>query len=327
MSLQKSDRQLLAQIVELAEKTVSESRNSLIGLEQTVEDILCVLLTGGHLLLIGLPGVGKTVIVKTLSSLWGMSFNRVQFTPDLMPGDITGTEIIEAGTATSKNLKFRPGPIFANLVLADEINRAPPKTQSSLLEAMEEHQVTYAGVSHKLPDPFLVMATQNPLELEGTYPLPEAQLDRFSISLQLAYPNREDELKIARLETSNSLKKIKFNRLEKAIPEFRSLVEKIPFPESLLQDLVDSVRSTRPGGTKNGVAEKYAVYGAGPRALRHIVALSKARAAIDGDINVNSEHVLKVYTKALQHRIQLNYAARSEGLSVSDFLKETLQLS
>lgn len=308
--------------------TREEVSKILIGYHSVVDDILTALLANGHVLIIGLPGLGKTLLVKTLAYLWGLDFKRIQFTPDLMPSDITGSEILQESAdkknSKSRYLEFLPGPVFANLVLADEINRASPRTQSALLQAMEEREVTVGGKTYPLPKPFTVMATQNPIELEGTFPLPEAQLDRFLLSIELSYPNREDEMKIAVL--SLGMEKVKNLRKvagHEQLIHWQKLVDDVPLPESLLRKIVDTVRNTRPNNGHK--LSRYLDYGAGPRSTQYLVRAARARSLIDGESMVSEKIVRKVVFSVLRHRLKPSYLAISEKISVDEIIEGMLE--
>lgn len=319
---------LKAQIKAVAnfrEQTQSKASEFLIGYDKIIDSILTSFLGGGHVLLIGLPGLGKTLLVKVLSAIWGLEFSRIQFTPDLLPSDITGTEIIQektGGKTTSKVFEFQEGPVFANLVLADEINRTPPKTQSALLQAMEEKQITIGRDTWQLASPFMVMATQNPIEMEGTYPLPEAQLDRFFMSIHFEYPSREEEAKIALISSKDqNLDRVKPVANIKSIESWKQVIDKIAIPDSVLNFIVDSIRNTRPqGGAK--IAERYAEYGAGPRATQYLVRASRAKALLLGESVVTEDIVQAIFHDVLRHRVLLNYSALAEKISVDDYLTE-----
>ena len=319
---------LKAQIKAVAnfrEQTQSKAGEFLIGYDKIIDSILTSFLGGGHVLLIGLPGLGKTLLVKVLSAIWGLEFSRIQFTPDLLPSDITGTEIIQektGGKTTSKVFEFQEGPVFANLVLADEINRTPPKTQSALLQAMEEKQITIGRDTWQLASPFMVMATQNPIEMEGTYPLPEAQLDRFFMSIHFEYPSREEEAKIALISSKDqNLDRIKPVANIKSIESWKQVIDKIAIPDSVLNFIVDSIRNTRPqGGAK--IAERYGEYGAGPRATQYLVRAGRAKALLLGESVVTEDIVKATFHDVLRHRVLLNYSALAEKISVDDYLTE-----
>ncbi|MDH5719333.1 MAG: AAA family ATPase [Spirochaetia bacterium] len=322
-------REQVNEIAAFREKTVKAAENYLIGFESIIDEILTAFLAGGHVLLIGVPGLGKTLLVKTLSHLWGLSFSRIQFTPDLLPSDITGTEILQENIDKNKRLirefEFQKGPVFANLVLADEINRTPPKTQSALLQAMEEKEVTVGRRTLKIEEPFMVMATQNPIEMEGTYPLPEAQLDRFFISLNLQYPEHEKEKEIALISYNNqkTLDKLKTVDNAKKILKYRELIDSVMIPDSVLEKMITSVRNTRPS-SGHPYAARFGEYGAGPRAAQYLVRAARARALILGETLVTEEIFEMVYYNVLRHRIILNYAALSEKISVDEYLADCL---
>ncbi len=311
-------------IHEFCEATRKEAARVLVGYDTIVNDVLTAVLAGGHVLVIGLPGLGKTLLVKTLAAIWGLKFSRIQFTPDLLPSDITGTEILQEKVSrsgkTERVLEFQPGPVFANLLLADEINRTPPKTQSALLQAMEEREVTIGRDTYELPTPFTVMATQNPIELEGTFPLPEAQLDRFLLSIELGYPGRSDELKIAEI-AAGSAKVSALKTIPQAvkIPEWQKLVDRVAIPESLLARMVDTVRNTRP---QNGhKMSRYLEYGAGPRATQFLVKAARARALVQGERIVTEKIVKAVLPSALRHRLKPGYLALSEKITLDEIIE------
>jgi len=288
-----------------------------VGQEKIINLLLISLFSRGHCVLIGVPGLAKTLLIRTLSDTLGLSFNRIQFTPDLMPGDITGTEIIEEEKNTGKKaFKFVKGPIFANIVLADEINRTPPKTQAALLEGMQEYHVTAAGQTYSLDKPFFVLATQNPIEQEGTYPLPEAQLDRFMFNIWVDYPSFEEEKLIVSETTSD--KDVQLNSIlnKEKIQELQSLVRKVPVPDSVLDYAVKLVSATRPNTDNTpDFVNKYMSWGAGPRASQYLIIGGKARALSEGRFNVTLEDINALAVPVLRHRIVNNYAAEAEGYS------------
>jgi MoxR-like ATPase len=285
------------------------------------------LFVGGHCLITGLPGTAKTLLVRTMSQTLGLVFKRIQFTPDLMPSDITGTDIIEEDSATGRRTwTFVPGPIFGNILLADEINRTPPKTQSALLEAMQERSCTVRGNIYTLPAPFFVLATQNPIELEGTYPLPEAQLDRFLFNITLDYLSADDELKVVDLTTVTTTAQPEAVTNASEILEFQQLVRMVPIGESVARHAVDLVRATRhvdPSSTD--FVKKYVNYGASVRAAQFLVLSAKARALMKGRYHVTFEDVRALYTPVLRHRILLNFHAESDRLRQDDILKRILE--
>lgn len=297
-----------------AYKTVmKEIEKVIIGQEPVVRNVLISIFCDGHSLLVGVPGLAKTLLVKTIADALHLSFNRIQFTPDLMPSDIIGSEILDS----ERKFVFTKGPVFANIILADEINRTPPKTQAALLEAMQERAITVAGHNHKMDLPFFVLATQNPIEQEGTYPLPEAQLDRFMFNIIVDYPSHDDEVKVVKNTTSNH--QAKLNKvLEKAeILSFQKLVRKIPVSDNVLEYAVGLVGKTRPVGPKSSnLAKEYVAWGAGPRASQFLVLGAKCHAALSGKYAPDIEDVRAIALPILRHRIIRNYKAEAEGITV-----------
>jgi MoxR-like ATPase len=298
----------------------------IVGQEEVIDEILIALLAGGHCLLEGVPGLAKTLMVKTLSDALDMSFKRIQFTPDLMPGDIVGTETIEEENGR-KFFKFNQGPIFANIVLADEINRTPPKTQSALLEAMQEYKVTYSGVTHDLPTPFFIIATQNPIEQAGTYPLPEAQLDRFLLYIKLNYPSELEELQVLRSTTGSSKPNIRGILSDSEVKELQSLTRQVHISDELLQKVNLLVRTTRPDSTKSDFVKQWCDWGAGPRAGQALVLCSKARAVLNGRYSVIPEDINTLAYPVLRHRIALNFRAEAEGITTDEVIKKLLMVN
>jgi MoxR-like ATPase len=298
----------------------------IVGQTEVVDGVLTALLSGGHALLVGVPGLAKTLLVQTVAESLHLSFNRVQFTPDLMPGDITGTEIVEEDPASGKRMfRFIEGPVFANVVLADEINRTPPKTQAALLQAMQEHQVTAAGKTYRLPDPFFVLATQNPIEQEGTYPLPEAQLDRFMLDLRVGYPSRGEEERIVEQTTGSVKVQVRPVLDAETLRAMQGLVRRIPVSQGLIRAAVGLVRMTRPGEADAPAAVKqYVEWGAGPRASQYLVLGAKARAALDGRPMADLEDVRAVAPSVLRHRVVTNFAAEAAGRTSEDLVRELL---
>jgi MoxR-like ATPase len=293
-----------------------EIQKIIVGQDTILEEILVSFLAGGHCLLEGVPGLAKTLMVKTLSQALDLSFRRIQFTPDLMPSDIIGTEILEEDHTTGKRFfKFNRGPLFANIILADEINRTPPKTQSALLEAMQEFEVTYAGNSYPLDKPFFILATQNPIEQSGTYPLPEAQLDRFLLLVRMDYPTETEELEI--LTRTTGTQKIKIEPIMKAeeILFCQRLVREVNISPDLIQYIRDIVRSTRPETSTLDLVKNWVRWGAGPRAGQALILTAKARALIKGRYSVIMEDILMVAAPVLRHRILVNFKAEAEGIS------------
>jgi MoxR-like ATPase len=296
----------------------------IVGQEDVVDGILTAVLAGGHALLIGVPGLAKTLMVQAVAEALDLSFNRVQFTPDLMPSDITGTDIIEEDLTTGKRgFRFVKGPIFANVVLADEINRTPPKTQAALLQAMQEHQVTAAGTTYRLPDPFFVLATQNPIEQEGTYPLPEAQLDRFMFELRVNYPSRTEEEAIVEQTTGTSRVSLHPVLDAASVLAMQALVRRIPVSRGLIRAAVSLVRMTRPGDADApSFIKEYVEWGAGPRASQYLVLGAKARAAIAGRPMADLEDVRAVAASVLRHRIVTNFAAEAADRTSEHLVRE-----
>lgn len=320
-----NDTQKIKELSESIIKVKSEISKVIVGQTETVDELLISLFAKGHVLLIGVPGLAKTLLIRTLSRALDLSFSRIQFTPDLMPGDISGTEIIEDNISTGeKQFRFVQGPVFANIVLADEINRTPPKTQAALLEAMEEHAVTAAGTTYKLDEPFFVLATQNPIEQEGTYPLPEAQLDRFMFNIWLDYPNHDEEMEIVR--TTTSINKPKIDKILGALQiiDFQDLVRKVPIADNVIEYAVNLVRATRPKESKLELVKNYISYGAGPRASQYLVLGAKSRAAISGRFTPDIEDVKSVASSVLRHRIVTNFNAEADNLSPNDIIIKLL---
>ncbi len=295
--------------------------NVIIGQEDVVEKLIIAILCNGHSLLVGVPGLAKTLLVKTISDVLDLSFKRIQFTPDLMPSDIVGAEILNEQRA----FQFIKGPIFANIILADEINRTPPKTQSALLEAMQERNVTAGGMLHKLPSPFFVLATQNPIEQEGTYPLPEAQLDRFMFQVTLDYPSFADEVTIVRNTTSAHIPTLNMVMSSEEIIAFQALVRRVPVPDNVLEYAVGLVQKTRPGSAgATTAANQYLSYGAGPRASQYLVLGAKCHALINGKYSPDIEDVRAMALPVLRHRILRNYKAEAEGMTQEALIKQLM---
>ncbi len=297
-----------------------------VGQDDIVEQLLISLFSRGHCILVGVPGLAKTLLIRTLSKSLNLSFNRIQFTPDLMPGDITGTEIIEEDAATGKKVfRFIHGPLFANIILADEINRTPPKTQAALLESMQEYHVTAGGVRHDLEKPFFVLATQNPIEQEGTYPLPEAQLDRFMFNLWLDYPAFQEEMDIVSQTTAPSQVEIEPILNGEQIMAYQDLVREVPVPDSVLEFAVRLVSMTRPKTSHAPeFVNKYMSWGAGPRASQFLIIGGKARALAQGRYNVTEDDIRSLAIPVLRHRIVNNYAAEAEGLNTVSLIRQLL---
>ena len=294
----------------------------IIGQNEVVEDVLICVLSKGHCLLVGVPGLAKTLLVNTISRVLGLEYNRIQFTPDLMPSDIIGTEILDE----SRHFKFVKGPLFANIILADEINRTPPKTQAALLEAMQERAVTTAGKRYELGNPFFVLATQNPIEQEGTYPLPEAQLDRFMFNVWLTYPKLDEEIQVVKNTTSNYNAELKVILSAEEILYFQDLIRRVPVTDNVLQYAVKLAASTRPENADSpSTVKQYLSWGAGPRASQYLILGAKAHALIHGKYSPDIEDVRAVATAILRHRIVRNYKAEAESISADDIIKELVR--
>lgn len=289
----------------------------IVGQDDIVDQLLVALLARGHCLLVGVPGLAKTLLISTLAQVLDLKFSRIQFTPDLMPTDITGTEILEQNMSTgSKEFRFIKGPIFANIVLADEINRTPPKTQAALLEAMQEHKVTAANVTYSLDEPFFVLATQNPIEQEGTYPLPEAQLDRFMLNLWLDYPSEHEEIDIVKKTTSGFKPNLSMVLSGDDISLYQDLVRHVPVADNVIEYIVRLVGKTRPANSSApDYVKKYVSYGAGPRASQYLALGAKVRALLDGRFTPSIEDIRSLAVPVLRHRIVLNFNAEAEGMT------------
>ncbi|MGB9697415.1 MAG: AAA family ATPase [Ignavibacteria bacterium] len=297
-----------------------EIKKVIVGQDKIVELVLAAILCNGHCLLIGVPGLAKTLLVKTISEVLDLKFSRIQFTPDLMPADITGTEILDFNNG-NRNFKFVKGPVFANIILADEINRTPPKTQSALLEAMQEHRVTVAGISYTLEEPFFVIATQNPIEQEGTYPLPEAQLDRFMYSLMISYPEKPEEIDIVKNTTSSYEAKLEIILRRDEIINFQQLLRRMPVADEVYEFTVNLVRCTRPQYDETPkIIKDYVSWGAGPRASQYLILGAKALALLDGRFTPSREDVLKIADPVLRHRVILNFNAEADNVKISDII-------
>lgn len=304
-----------------------EVSKTVIGQTDIVDQLLLSLFSRGHCLLVGVPGLAKTLLIRTLAKCLNLSFSRIQFTPDLMPGDITGTEVIEDNIETGhKSFKFVKGPVFANIILADEINRTPPKTQAALLEGMQEYNITAGGTTYKLDLPFFVLATQNPIEQEGTYPLPEAQLDRFMFNLWLDYPTFEEEKTIVSQTTSHLEKDIQAILDKQQIIDLQDLVRQVPVPDNVLEAAVKLVNFTRPKtDMADSLVNQYLSWGAGPRASQYLILGGKARALSRGRVNVTLDDIKELAIPVLRHRIVTNYAAEAEGFSTADIITKLVE--
>ncbi|HAY89779.1 MAG TPA: AAA family ATPase [Bacteroidetes bacterium] len=313
-----NDKEAADALVLKVKELKKEIGKVIIGQEEVIDGVITSIISNGHALLIGVPGLAKTLLIKTISEALDMSFNRVQFTPDLMPSDILGSEILDE----TRNLKFNKGPVFANIVLADEINRTPPKTQAALLEAMQEKSVTVSGTNYPLPKPFFVLATQNPIEQEGTYPLPEAQLDRFMFNMVLDYPSAAEEINIVKATTSSSSVTVNNILSGEEIIAFQELVKRVPVADNVYEYGVSLVRRTRAG--RDQASDKvnvYIDYGAGPRASQYLIIGAKAHAIIAGKYSPDIEDVQAVAKMVLRHRIVRNYKAEAEGISADSIIE------
>lgn len=297
------------------------------GQESVLDEILMAMVAGGHALLVGVPGLAKTLMIRSVAEAMALEFRRIQFTPDLVPSDITGTELLEEDTQTGhRAFRFVRGPVFANIVLADEINRAPPRTQAALLEAMQEHRVTAAGETMSLPEPFFVLATQNPIEQEGTYPLPEAQLDRFLFDIRIGYPDAEDEVAILRATTGVSHEALKPMLTAHQVRELQRMTREIAAADAALRYAAALARATRPkGGDATPLVEQYVRWGAGPRAGQALVLGAKAAALLAGRHNVSPEDIRRVARPVLRHRVLPNFAAEAEGVSAERIVDDLIE--
>ncbi|UCD93618.1 MAG: MoxR family ATPase [Candidatus Zixiibacteriota bacterium] len=326
MTENRDDLQAVEQLKDAYDKIRSEIAKVIIGQDTVIEQLLIALLSAGHCLLVGVPGLAKTLLISTLANILDLKFSRIQFTPDLMPSDITGTEIIEEDRASGKReFKFLKGPVFANVILADEINRTPPKTQAALLQAMQEHEVTSAGQTFTLDEPFFVLATQNPIEQEGTYPLPEAQLDRFMFHVNVDYPSETEEHTI--VKTTTAVPEYRLDKIlsAKDIIELQGLVRRVPPPDSVIQYAVDIARSTRPendGGFD--FIDKWVSWGAGPRASQYMILAAKAKAILDGRTVPKWDDVKSAAPPVLRHRIVTSFNAEADGVDTNTIVKKLL---
>lgn len=319
MAQYKSDVEAVNALKESYQKLTSEIGKVIIGQEDTVRLLLTAIFCQGHCLLVGVPGLAKTLLIQTIAEALDLDFNRIQFTPDLMPSDIVGSETLD----NERNFKFVKGPIFANIILADEINRTPPKTQSALLEAMQEYAVTVSGKKYPLSRPFFVLATQNPIEQEGTYPLPEAQLDRFMFMVNLDYPSYRDEVEIVKNTTNATKYQVQKQVSGEEILAFQELVRKVPVADNVVEYAVKLVHKTRPNSElSDAVTNQYLEWGAGPRASQNLILAAKCNALINGKYSPDIEDVQAVALPILRHRIVRNFKAEAEGVSVGDIIKK-----
>ena len=322
-----NDEELLDKLGHARESLLREIRKAIIGQDDVVEQVLLSLFVGGHSIITGVPGLAKTLLVRTVASVLDLSFKRIQFTPDLMPSDITGTEVIYQDPATNeRQFRFLKGPIFANMILADEINRTPPKTQAAMLEAMQERKVTVGGADHVLPDPFFVLATQNPIEQEGTYPLPEAQLDRFMFMISVDYPSDAEELQIMKMATGVSLGKPAAVLTEEEILSLQQIVRRMPVADHVYAYAEKLVRVTRPKSAEAlDFCKKWLTWGAGPRAGLNLILGAKARAMLHGQYYVSCDDVAAVALPIFRHRLIPNFAAQSESVTADDITRKILE--
>jgi MoxR-like ATPase len=316
-----SDKEAIDQLVAHYRELKNEIHKVIVGQEEVVDQVLISIFSRGHCLLVGVPGLAKTLLVNTIAQTLGLSFNRIQFTPDLMPSDIVGSEILDE----TRNFKFIQGPIFSNIILADEINRTPPKTQSALLEAMQERSVTAAGKTYKLPAPFFVLATQNPIEQEGTYPLPEAQLDRFIFNIWVDYPSYIEELAIVKATTTDTSIQLKQVLDGEQILRYQELIRRIPVADNVLEYAVKLVGKTRINSEfATQLTKDYITWGAGPRASQYLIVAAKCHAALNGKYSPDIEDVKAVAKPILRHRLVRNYRAEAEGYSMERIIEELL---
>ena len=324
MNTSKHDLELLEKLSKTRDSFFNEIGKVVIGQKTILNHIFIALLSRGHSLLVGVPGLAKTLLVQTLSEILGLSFKRIQFTPDLMPSDITGTELIDIDQSTGqRSFRFHKGPIFANLVLADEINRTPPKTQAALLEAMQENKVTAGGKTFNLESPFFVLATQNPIEQEGTYPLPEAQLDRFMFNLNIDYPSKKDEIAIVRNTTVRQKDHLNQIINQEDLVSFQELIRKVPVSDNVVEHAVNLVSATRPGFKEAPEFIKQSIeWGAGPRASQYLILGAKAKAALDGNPTPNIDDVNALVIPILRHRVLPSFNAEAEGLKIENILEK-----
>lgn len=313
-----SDVAAVSQLVSKYNALRQEIKKVIVGQDEVVEQVLLAIFSGGHALLIGVPGLAKTLLVNTVAQALGLQFKRIQFTPDLMPSDIIGSEILDQ----NRDFKFIKGPLFANIVLADEINRTPPKTQAALLEAMQERAVTVAGHQYKLDLPYFVLATQNPIEQEGTYPLPEAQLDRFMFAINLDYPSFEEEVEVVKMTTSGEFQKVDPLFTAQEILDFQQLIRRIPVADNVVEYAVTLVGKTRPeSSSAPDIIKNYIDWGAGPRASQNLILAAKTHAALHGKFSPDIEDVQVGAIGVLRHRLIKNYKAEAEGLSIEEIIR------
>jgi MoxR-like ATPase len=321
-----SDLQKIEELKTAHNEIVQQIEKVIIGQRRIIDELLISLFSQGHCLLIGVPGLAKTLLISTLSHILNLKFSRIQFTPDLMPSDITGTEILEEDRTTGKKaFRFVKGPVFANIILADEINRTPPKTQAALLQSMQEHEVSAAGETYKLDEPFFVLATQNPIEQEGTYPLPEAQLDRFMFNLWIDYPSKKEEAEIVRSTTGGHEPKLKPVTNADKIIQLQKLVRRVPVADLVINYAVDLVRKTRPDSSASPkFVQEWISWGAGPRASQYLILGAKSRCVLDGRTTPDIDDIRAVAKPVLRHRIVTNFNAEADGVSTVDIIEKLL---
>jgi MoxR-like ATPase len=319
------ERELIGQLRQFRRQIDSELSRVIIGQKDVIRQLLISLLAGGNCLITGAPGLAKTLLVKTIAQLFDLKFNRIQFTPDLMPADITGTEVLEENSEGARTMRFIPGPVFANVLLADEINRTPPKTQSALLEAMQEHQVTAAGRRYPLAEPFFVLATQNPIEMEGTYPLPEAQLDRFMFNVLIDYLPEDEEVAVVRQTTARPPEPVQPLFNGETVREFHEVVKRVPIADDVIRYAVRLAAASRPGQKSTpDFINQFVSWGAGLRAGQYLVLGGKAQALLDGRTFVSTEDIRTLARPVLRHRILPNYRAEAQGITVDSLIDQLL---
>lgn len=323
-----ADLAAVERLHQAAQQITEQLSKVIIGQKPVVDELLIAMLAGGHALLVGVPGLAKTLMVRTLAETLNLTFNRIQFTPDLMPADITGTEVIQEDKMTgNREFRFLPGPIFAHVVLADEINRTPPKTQAALLEAMQERQVTAGGKRHKLPEPFFVLATQNPIEQEGTYPLPEAQLDRFMFEIRVNYPSEEEEFEIIRQTTGGAIDAVSKVLSYEEWLALQQIVRRVPIADSIVRYGMQFARTTRRHHDDTpDFIQKYVTWGAGPRAGQYLILGAKARAILQGRPFVSADDIRAVAAPVLRHRLVLNFNAEAEGITPDEIVRRLIDV-
>ena len=320
------ERKVVTQLRESRARIDAELSKVVVGQKEVIEQLLFSLFSGGHCLITGAPGLAKTLLVRSLAQIFHLRFQRIQFTPDLMPADITGTEILEEGEGGKRRMQFVKGPIFANVILADEINRTPPKTQAALLEAMQEHQVTAGGVRYPLEEPFFVLATQNPIEMEGTYPLPEAQLDRFMFNVVIDYLPEDDEVEVVKRTTAGRSKPIEPIFTGEDVLRFHDIVRRVPIAEDVIRYAVRLAAASRPGKPEApDFVNQFVSWGAGLRAAQFLVLGAKARALLAGRAHVSADDIRSLAHATLRHRVLLNYRAEAEGVTVENLINRLLE--